>query len=342
MTRLPDLDGPEIFSTCPQSADTEAATYLDRVCEVARWSEECGCTGTLVYTDNRLVDAWLVAQVILQSTERLCPLVAVQPIYMHPYSVAKKVTSYAFLHGRRIFLNMVAGGFKNDLQALNDTTLHDLRYKRLVEYTSIILELLTRSQEGSPLSFEGEFYRTDKLKLAPPLRDGLMPGVFLSGSSEAGMAAVRALGATGIQYPRPAAEYDSYLPEDVEHGMRIGIIARESSDEAWREANARFPEDRRGQLTHQLAMKVSDSHWHRQLSTLARSEGEHPYWLRPFENYHTMCPYLVGSYESVAGELARYLQIGYRAFILDIPPERWELEHTREAFRRARNLVEAG
>jgi len=43
------------------------------------------------------------------------PLVAVQPVYMHPYSVAKMVSTLAFLHQRRVFLNMVAGGFKNDL-----------------------------------------------------------------------------------------------------------------------------------------------------------------------------------------------------------------------------------
>ena len=37
-------------------------------------------------------------------------------------------------HGQRLWLNMVAGGFKNDLAALNDDTPHDKRYQRLVEY----------------------------------------------------------------------------------------------------------------------------------------------------------------------------------------------------------------
>src|SRR3712207_444288 len=76
----------EIFSTCAQSATADPATYLDEVVEIARWSDEAGHRGMLVYTDNRLVDPWLLAQVILQNTEALCPLVAVQPIYMHPYA----------------------------------------------------------------------------------------------------------------------------------------------------------------------------------------------------------------------------------------------------------------
>src|SRR6185503_6910978 len=103
----------------------------------------------------------------------------------------------------------------------------------------------------------------------------------------------------------------------------------------------RFPEDRKGQLTHQLAMKVSDSVWHKQLSELARATAaeESPYWLVPFENYKTMCPYLVGSYERVGEELARYVALGYRAFILDIPPEEEELRHTRAAFDHALALV---
>ena len=64
------------------------------------------------------MDPWLVSQVILESTEQLCPLVAIQPVYMHPYTVAKMIATYAYLHDRRLFLNMLAGGFKNDLVAL--------------------------------------------------------------------------------------------------------------------------------------------------------------------------------------------------------------------------------
>jgi len=39
----------------------------------------------------------------------------------------------------------------------------------------------------------------------------------------------------------------------------------------------------------------------------------------PFENYKTFCPYLVGSYDRVADEIARYVGVGYRTIILDVP-----------------------
>src|ERR1051325_356472 len=65
----------QVFSTCPSSLMTPD-NYPDRVIQVARWSERAGCTGILVYTDNSLVDPWLVSHLIIQNTRALCPLVA--------------------------------------------------------------------------------------------------------------------------------------------------------------------------------------------------------------------------------------------------------------------------
>jgi alkanesulfonate monooxygenase len=156
----------------------------------------------------------------------------------------------------------------------------------------------------------------------------------MSGSSEVGLAAARALGATAVKYPKPAGEEEPAL-DGAPAGIRVGIIAREEAGEAWEVAHARFPEDRQGQLTHQLAMKVSDSVWHQQLSQMGEAPAASLYWLVPFQNYKTMCPYLVGSYEQVGGELGRYIGLGYRRFILDVPPSAEELHHTNVAFERA-------
>jgi alkanesulfonate monooxygenase len=328
----------QLFATCPQSSAGQTDSYVRRVAEVARWSEEYGCKGILVYTDNSLVDAWLVSQIIIQNTEKLCPLVAVQPVYMHPYSVAKLVASFGYLYGRRIYLNMVAGGFKNDLSSFNDTTPHDKRYARLIEYTTIIKQLLA---DPAPVTFEGEFYKVDKLKMTPPLPAELFPGIFISGSSEAGLASAKALKATAVKYPKPAKECQAESPLDgVDSGVRVGIIARRNESEAWEVAEQRFPEDRQGQITHQLAMKVSDSLWHQQLSQTAKhtKTDRSPYWLRPFENYKTFCPYLVGSYDHVAEELARYMTVGYMTFILDVPPSEEELHHVNMVFARASQM----
>lgn len=329
--------GMKVFSTCPPSKLARSDTYFRQVKKIARWSEDAGCEGILVYTDNSLLDPWLVSQVIIEATERLCPLVAIQPAYMHPYSVAKMVSSIGFLYGRRVHLNMVAGGFTNDLAALNDPTPHDERYARLEEYTTIIQRLL---QTADPVSFSGRYYQVENLKLTPSLPANLLPDVFISGSSEAGIHAARQLGAIAVEYPKPVNECTTRRPDGVHSsGIRIGVIARSKDTHAWEVARARFPEDRKGQLTHQLAMKVSDSSWHRQLSELGNQEstgeGENPYWMVPFQNYKTFCPYLVGSYDRVAEEVSRYLDVGYGTFILDVPTSPAELRHTGIVFERA-------
>src|SRR6266566_45090 len=69
-------------------------------------------------------------------------------------AVAKMVASLGFLHGRRLYLNMVAGGFKNDLESLNDPTPHDERYARLVEYTTLIMQLLGSTR---PVTLDGRY-----------------------------------------------------------------------------------------------------------------------------------------------------------------------------------------
>jgi alkanesulfonate monooxygenase len=337
------MDRPQkvrVFSTCPQSSDHSSDEYLKHLIDVARWSEANGCEGILVYTDNRIVDPWLVTQNIIQNTSRLSPLVAVQPVYMHPYSVAKMVASLGFLYHRRVYLNMVAGGFTNDLVSLDDTTPHDRRYDRLVEYTEIVTRLLTAE---SAVSFDGEFYRIKNVKLSPHLPAALVPGILMSGSSQTSMAAAERLGATAIKYPKSPSEDEGVRKEsNIDCGIRTGIIARETEAEAWRIAYERFPEDRKGQIAHELAMKTSDSVWHKQLSDLAHSTRatRTPYWLGPFENYKTFCPYLVGSYEAVADEIARYIAVGYQTFVLDIPPNEEDLQCIGKVFDLAQEQVE--
>lgn len=319
----------QLFSTCPQSKDFDQDVYFQQVIDVAKWSEEAGCVGILVYTDNGLADPWLVSQIILANTKTLAPLVAVQPLYMHPYTAAKMVSTLSYLYKRKIYLNMLAGGFKNDLIALGDDTPHDDRYLRTTEYTLILKGLLA----GETVSFEGKYYQVKNLKLTPALEPELFPGILISGSSEAGIEASRNIQATAIKYPKPPGE-EEVQQEVIAPGVRVGIIARDSSADAWEVGYTRFPEDRKGQIAHAVAMKVSDSHWHKQLSSLGEQpvSEQNPYWLGPFKNYKTFCPYLVGSYDQVAQELRRYLDLGFATYILDIPASQEELGHIRKVF----------
>ena len=213
--------------------------------------------------------------------------------------------------------------FKTDLAALNDPTSHDQRYDRIIEYTSILKLLLGNS---SAISYTGVFYSVEHLRLEPPLPSGLFPRLFMAGSSTVGVAAARKLDALAMRYPTGAERIDT----SVKSGIRVGVIARPGEEEAWRVARIRFPDDRKGQITHMLAMSVSDSVWHQRLSDMGADQR--PYWLGPFENYQEYCPYLVGSYQQVAEALMKHIMAGNSAFIFDTPADGEELIHVKHAF----------
>ena len=254
---------------------------------------------------------------------------------MPPYTAAKMVASLGSLYGRRLWLNMLAGGFRNDLIALGDETAHDDRYARTVEYALLMRQLLESDPAGD-------------------LRGPLLPRAWrASGAGTAGRVAAwladfrivarravprrSAMGAIAVEYPAPAGHHPHVESLPTGRGIRVGIIARDNTDVAWDAAHARFPDDRRGRLSHALAMKTSDSAWHRTLSDLARdrpADGS-PYWLWPFEQHRTFCPYLVGDFATVAEEIARYLMLGYTDFILDIPTAAEDLETASIVFRMA-------
>jgi alkanesulfonate monooxygenase len=87
-------------------------------------------------------------------------------------------------------------------------------------------------------------------------------------------------------------------------------------------------------------MKVSDSSWHHRLSGLAKENAERDtYWMVPFTNYKTFCPYLVGTYDRVGTELAGYLDKGCSTMILDVPIGGEEMEHVTRAIRRGAELA---
>lgn len=348
-----------LFTTMPESIKGDRLQFISEIKRIAIQSEKYGYRGTLLFSDNRLADPWVVTGFILDETTHLIPMVALQPVYMHPYTVAKKISSIAFLYNRKIALNLVAGGYINDLRALGGLVDHDRRYDRLVEYTEIIHKLLTTS---GGVTYDGEFYQIKNLKLNPEMPSELMPDYYLSGSSDAAKAAATRLGVQLIQYPEPVEKLATNgLNGDSQiDGIRIGVLARHNHENAWKEAHERFPATRSGELSHQLVKRTSDSEWHKKLSNQngngvkngdstgngsANGAGKAPdsesvYWLGPFEYYHTFCPYLIGSYDEVAQTISKYLDAGCKTCIIDTPVSEIELHSTMQVFNRAQMHLE--
>lgn len=337
----------DLFTTMPESIEGDRLQFISEIKRIAIQSEKYGFRGTLLYSDNRLADPWVVTSLILDETTHLIPMIALQPVYMHPYTVAKKISSIAFLNNRKIALNLIAGGYINDLKALGGHVDHDRRYDRLVEYTEIIQKLLTSS---GGVTYDGEFYQIKNLKLKPEIPEELLPDYYLSGSSDVAKAAAARLGAQLIQYPEPVEKLtnNGQNEDPLIDGIRIGVLARHNNENAWKEAHERFPATRAGEISHQLVKKTSDSEWHKKLSNQndnGNENGKHHatkpvYWLGPFEHYHTFCPYLVGSFDEVAKNISKYLEAGCKTCIIDTPVSEIELHSTMQVFNRAQLHLE--
>ena len=138
----------EIYTTCPAFRatgqpvrpgyyDDSGAPHTEHIVDVARWSEECGCKGILVYIDNSLLDNWSVAQIIIENTRTLIPLIATQPAYMHPAWIAKKIATLGHLYGRPIALNMLA------LPIIIGWSIFNSSFKRIKFYPCIVFVICT-------------------------------------------------------------------------------------------------------------------------------------------------------------------------------------------------------
>ncbi len=326
----------DLFTVSPRS--TDAAEYWPRIEHMIDLSEAHGYTGMLIFTGNdTLVEPWVAAQRLVERTQRLIPLVAVNPIYAHPFTVAKQIASLAHVYGRPTYLNLVAGAAMSYQAALGDTLDHDARYQRLGEFLAIVKGLLTQAR----YSQEGRHYRVENLQLLPSVPAELQPGLLLSGQSEAALRVAQRCEAVSMQM----------LPGTLAPGLRpgvggihFGVITRPTEQEAWDAAHALFPRDPEAQAMLELSMGNTDASWKWRMK-VAADEGQSAapgYWLEPFRNFQADCPYFVGSHDQVSALVERLVAGGIDTIILDLPPVEAELANARQAITEAGVTVRHG
>ncbi len=278
-----------VFPAIPRNPN--AAKYIDELMRVARFSERNGLEGPLLFAGNdTFVEPWSMAQHILAHTAKTSPLIAVNPVYMHPFTVAKFVSSFALLHHRKVYLNMITGTATSDLLGLGEQRSHEERYSRLGEFILIVRQLLASTR---PVTFDGKFYATNNLQLRLGLPPTLMPEFLIAGQSDDARRVAAQMGCLMMQMLPPNLEQGINAP-----GMNFGIFAREKRDQARRAAKLFFQDSAEKRELLKYTMENTDSVWKRRLNE-AGQDGElheNGYWLLPFLTFQADCPYLVGSY----------------------------------------------
>lgn len=321
------------FAISPRTLEPES--YWKNVDDVGRWCSQYRFTGPLLFTGNdTFVEPWVCAQTVIDRYG-CSPLVAVNPVYMHPFSAAKLVSSCAYVFGRKVYLNMVTGTSLSQHVALDDHIDHDRKYDRLREYIEIIQLLI--EQSPAEASYHGDFYKIDKLKLFPPIDDSLRPDYFIAGHSDAARAVKEATGAIGMQMLLPDLAKDF----SGAAGIHFGVVTRPTEEAAWKAANQRFPESARGQFILEKSMENTDSVWKKRLKFAADTldRCDNGYWLAPFRNFQADCPYFVGSHDQLADLVVSLAEKGVEHIIHDVPCDEQEFAETAAAYQKAQDRL---
>jgi alkanesulfonate monooxygenase len=305
--------------------------------QIARSAEQLGFEAALTPTGAWCEDAWITTAMISSLSERLKFLVAFRPGIVSPYLAAQMAASFQNLSGGRLLLNVVTGGEDAEQRMFGDFLDKDERYERCGEFLHVVRALWT----GEPVTFHGRHLDVEDavLQLIPdPL-----PEIYFGGSSPAAIevAARHAdVYLTWGEPPAAVAEKVARVREAAaEHGrqprfgVRLHTIARDTSAEAWAEADRLL-----GQISPEQIQRVQDS--------LRRSQSEgqrrmlelhggttdgleiHPHlWAGVGLVRGGAGTAMVGSHAEIADLVEEYAAVGIEEFVLSGYP------HLEEAYR---------
>ncbi len=323
------------------AAASRRAPSLDYLSQVAHAAELAGFEAALTPTGAGCEDSLVTCAALAPVTSTLRFLVAFRPSLTLPTVLAQQAATFQRISGDRLALNVVTGGDPTEQRAFGDFSDHDARYRRTDEFLTILRGLFA----GRTVDFDGEFLRVEQAKLVAPPE--VTPHIYFGGASAVAeevaarhadtyltwgepldlvgprLDRVRALAAANARRPR--------------FGIRLHIISRDTSAEAWAEA------ERLLEGMDDAAIEASQQRFARmdsvgQSRMTALHGGERRGRARELEVAPNLwagiglvregaATALVGDHDEVAARLAEYHHAGFDEFILSGYP------HLEEALR---------
>ncbi|MFF4192857.1 LLM class flavin-dependent oxidoreductase [Nonomuraea sp. NPDC001831] len=310
---------------------------LGYLTQVARAAEQAGFEGALTPVGAGCPDPWIVCAALAQHTDRLRTLVAFRTGYALPTLLAQQAAAFQEISGGRLLLNVVTGGDPVEQRAYGDFLDHDARYARTAEF----LHVLRRSWDGVPFDHHGEHYRVEGGGLAGPL-DPRPPLYFGGASPAAEQVAARHADVVLMWGEPPAAVAERVarlralaapLGRELRYGLRVHVIARDTNEAAWAEADRLLAGMDPGRIAEaQRRFARYDSVGQRRMVDLhaggTRDLEIHPgLWAGVGLVREGAGTALVGSYDEVVTLLREYAATGVTEFVLSGWP------HLEEAYR---------
>lgn len=308
---------------------------LETLTSHARALEEHGWKGALIGTGWGRPDTFTLAAALTARTTSFEPLIAIRPGYWRPAQFASAAATLDQLSGGRVRVNIVSG--KDNLSAYGDSEGDQAhRYARTKEFMRLVRRLWTEEN----ITYEGEHFGVAGSTVAPRIRtegDRRHPKLYFGGASEAAERVSAAEADVQLFWGEPlddvrqrierlislSRELDRDLAP-LEFGLRITTLVRDTTEEAWTDAEVKVAE----------MAKNSGAGWHDHRQSIAVGQKrlfdlnargdvlDDNLYTAPgkFGGGGAGTTWLVGSAEDVARSLRKYRELGITHFILSDTP----------------------
>ncbi|MET0270227.1 MAG: LLM class flavin-dependent oxidoreductase [Sphingomonas sp.] len=304
--------------------------------QIARSAEQLGFIGALTPTGAWCEDAWLATAMLVEVTESLKFLVAFRPGLISPTLSAQMAATFQRHSQGRLLLNVVVGGEAHEQHAYGDFLSKDERYERADEFLTIVRRLWAEGKAD----FAGRHLRVEGATI-PRVPDPVPP-LYFGGSSAAAGPVAADHSDVYLTWGEPleaVAKKVAWIKglaaargRTLRYGIRLHVIARDTSEQAWAEAERLLqgidPETIR---SVQAGLARSESEGQKRMIALhggstSNLEIAPNLWAGVGLVRGGAGTALVGSHREVAERIREYAAVGIDEFVLSGVP------HLEEAY----------
>ena len=326
----------------PDSGGAGREATLPYLAQVARAAEASGFDAALTPTGTTCHDAWITCAALSQMVDRLRFLVAFRPGSISPTLAAQQAATFQRHSGGRLALNIVTGGDDEEQRRFGDALGKEERYARTDEF----LTILRGAWSGEPFSYRGtHLWAEGALALGMEQR----PEIYFGGASDAALHVAARHADVALTWGDPPPRLAAHLTRvrelaeaagrELRFGVRLHVIARDSSEEAWAAAEALIADaDDATVAAAQERLARMSSEGQRRMRALHdggrdRLEVYPGLWAGIGLLRTGAGTALVGSHEEVADLIGEYHELGISEFILSGYP------HVEEAYAFGEGVV---
>lgn len=322
-------------------ARTVDHSYLAQVAQAA---DRLGYEGVLIPTGRSCEDAWIVAASVAPLTQRLKFLVAIRPGIISPTVSARMAATLDRISNGRLLLNVVTGGDPDEQRGDGNFLSHTERYAEATEF----LHIWRRVAAGETVSYTGQYLQVENAKALYPSVQRPHPPLYFGGSSEAALDLAAEQVDVYLTWGEPPAAVAEKLQQvreraaqqgrSLKFGIRLHVIVRETSEQAWQAANELIAHVSDATIAAaQQSFARFDSVGQQRMAALHggrrdRLEVSPNLWAGVGLVRGGAGTALVGSAEEVAARIKEYQALGIETFVLSGYP------HLEEAYRTAELL----